>query len=316
MQWVLILPFCWLLAAELTSAADPTFDKRHEEFSALAQHHLTECDPSIPSSQWSCYRCISRADFDARDASGLYGFSAAEGKIAHQPVGKQVDTGYTSQIPYIVKLTEPGPGYLRMNMTATLKKVLLGFYKGNKHLVKPTEVVGGPYTNSHSFPFGFLSLDNYRTVHAAVMREMKEVLQWWTNQSLQHTATYGIRVYPRDSMLINHVDREDTHLASAVLQVDQTVDPDGGWPLEVLQPDGLPCEVYLQPGEMVLYEGARIKHGRPLRFNGDAFANVFSHFRPDNWHGTSDARKKAAIERADKQKAEAENLASSVRDAL
>ena len=117
-------------------------------------------------------------------------------------------------------------------------------------------------------------------------------------------------------MLINHVDREDTHLASDVLQVDQTVDPDGGWPLEVLQPDGLPCEVYLQLGEMVLYEGARIKHGRPMRFNGDAFANVFSRFRPDNWHGTSDARQKAAIERADKQKAEAENLASSVRDAL
>ena len=39
-------------------------------------------------------------------------------------------------------------------------------------------------------------------------------------------------------------------------------------------------EVYLQPGGMVLYEGARFIHGRPMRFNGTNFANIFSHFRP------------------------------------
>ena len=84
-------------------------------------------------------------------------------------------------------------------------------------------------------------------------------------------------------MLIDHVDRMDTHLArwllhaiscstrvtcgcwivggSAVLQVHQEVDSDGGWPLEVLLPDGNVGEVYLQPGEMVLYEGAWLRHG-------------------------------------------------------
>ena len=41
----------------------------------------------------------------------------------------------------------------------------------------------------------------------------------WCNMRLRHTSTYGVRIYRRDSMLIDHVDRMDTHLASAVLQV-------------------------------------------------------------------------------------------------
>ena len=69
-----------------------------------------------------------------------------------------------------------------------------------------------------------ISLDNHVSVHEAIVGEMKQVLQWWTKQPLRHTATYGVRVYPRDAMLINHVDREDTNLVSTVLQVDQQVD--------------------------------------------------------------------------------------------
>lgn len=30
-------------------------------------------------------------------------------------------------------------------------------------------------------------------------------------------------------------------------------------------------QVYMQPGEMVLYEGARIHHGRPMRLKGNEF---------------------------------------------
>merc|ERR1712176_186982 len=86
-------------------------------------------------------------------------------------------------------------------------------------------------------------------------------------------------------MGINHVDRGDTHIASAVLQVHQQVDEDGGWPLEVFSEEGDAYEVYLQPGEMVLYEGGRLRHGRPMRLQGDEFGNIFSHFAPLEWHG-------------------------------
>ena len=269
------------------------FANRHEEFTALSQHHVTPCDPEVPSSKWSCYRCISGTEFAARPKQ-LYGFTPEEARLAHQTEGKTVDTSYVRQIPFIRHLTN-GPGYLRMNMTDKMKQALLPWYAGKKAegQIKFDEVVEGGYTNSDKTPFGKIDMDRYPKVRSKIVAEMTQVLQWWTNQSLRHTATYGVRVYPRDAILINHVDREDTHLASAVLQVAQQVDEDGGWPLEVLQPDGNPCEVYLQPGEMVLYEGAWVKHGRPMRFKGTEFANVFSHYKPRNWSGTSELQQKA-----------------------
>ena len=56
-------------------------------------------------------------------------------------------------------------------------------------------------------------------VRKLITDEMQSILEWWTMLQLRHTSTYGVRVYHRGSMLINHVDRMDTHLASAVLQV-------------------------------------------------------------------------------------------------
>ena len=35
----------------------------------------------------------------------------------------------------------------------------------------------------------------------------------------------------------------------------------------------------------VLYEGARIHHGRPMRLKGDEFGNIFTHFAPLDWQG-------------------------------
>lgn len=130
-----------------------------------------------------------------------------------------------------------------------------------------------------------LNLDFYSDVRMLIQTEMLSVMQWWTQMRLRHTSTYGVRIYRRDAMLINHVDRSDTHLASAVVQIGQDVDEDGGWPLEVMLGNKSVGEVYLKPGEMVLYEGAWLRHGRPMRFKGTEFANFFTHFAPYDWNG-------------------------------
>jgi len=278
------------------------FDARSKEFEALAVGHAVNCnDQDTPSSQWSCSRCVAPADFHARKATE-YGFTKEEGRQSRRAEGEQTDTGYVEQIPFIRKLTN-GPGYFRMNMTASMRKTLLDWYhkKKSEGRLKFDEVIPGGYSNSQRINFGQINLDEHQEMRMQIITEMHDVLQWWTNQSLRHTSTFGVRVYPREGMLINHVDREDTHLASAVLQVAQEVDPDGGWPLEVLQPNGVPCEVYLQPGEMVLYEGAWLKHGRPMRFKGDEFANVFTHFKPRDWEGTWANRKNARIQNQNEQ---------------
>ena len=85
----------------------------------------------------------------------------------------------------------------------------------------------------------------------------------------------------QNAVLINHVDVRETHVASAILQVAQQTDV--GWPLELIEPDGSVIEVYMQPGQMLLYEGSRVPHGRPRRFEGDSFANIFAHYKPKDW---------------------------------
>ena len=52
-----------------------------------------------------------------------------------------------------------------------------------------------------------LNLDFYPAMRAIIAKEMQSVMQWWCKMHLRHTSTYGVRVYHRGSMLINHVDR-------------------------------------------------------------------------------------------------------------
>ena len=55
---------------------------------------------------------------------------------------------------------------------------------------------------------------------------------------------------------------------------------DKNWPLTVIDHKGNRKKVFLNPGEMVLYESAKIPHGRQFPFCGEFFDNLFVHFRP------------------------------------
>jgi len=251
---------------------------RAEEYESLMLNNPCEG----PSSDWSCVRKLDEEEYNARNPDE-YGFTKAESP--HRE-GVTIDYGYVKQIPSIPKVSQ-GPGYLHMKMPPKMWKLLKEWFNNNRGAIETHEAIPGGYTNNEWLGMTKLNLDGFPEIRSQIVREMQSVLQWWCDLRLKHTSTYGVRIYRRDSMLIDHVDRQDTHLASAVLQVAQTTDADGGWPLEVLLPNKTVGEVYLQPGEMVLYEGAWIRHGRPKRFKGDEFANVFTHFAPLEWKGPS-----------------------------
>ena len=48
-------------------------------------------------------------------------------------------------------------------------------------------------------------------------------MERWSGKRLKNSAIYGVRVYRRGSMLHNHVDRSDTHIISAIVNVAQQV---------------------------------------------------------------------------------------------
>jgi len=259
---------------------------RAEEFQSLVHDQRAPCVGT--SSQWSCVRYLSSKEVSERTSEN---FGFIEGENSYRGVGTTEDNSYVRHIPNMPVYNRPG--YLKMNFTQTMKDLLLEWYQERKlDSMEDHGVVGGGYMNDKAVSMDKINLDKFPDQHQGIIREMQQIGQWWSGIRLRHTSTFGIRVYRRGSMLINHVDRSSTHIISSVLQIGQEVDEDGGWPLEVVLPNNAGvAEVYLQPGEMVLYEGGRLKHGRPMRLKGTEFANAFTHFAPLDWNGPGRSRR-------------------------
>ena len=83
-----------------------------------------------------------------------------------------------------------------------------------------------------------------------------------------------------------HVDRPRTHVVSAIVHVANDLAPGQRWPLRIFSHDGTLHKIDFAPGDVVLYESARLVHGRPLALPGNEYANLFLHFRPRGWEKT------------------------------
>lgn len=114
----------------------------------------------------------------------------------------------------------------------------------------------------------------------ALRTELKAALlplaQGWCRRRLKSTYAYGMRIYHRGATLQLHRDRIETHVVGAILNIHQETDED--WALEIDDHSYKRHSIVLRPGEMLLYEGAKLLHGRPTPFRGKCFVNHFCHF--------------------------------------
>lgn len=115
---------------------------------------------------------------------------------------------------------------------------------------------------------------------------LKPMVEEWGDTELAPTSVYGIRRYHEGTRLLAHRDTTNTHILSAIVNIEQDVEEE--WPLEIEDNVYRSHEVYLQPGEMLLYESARLLHGRRTPLKGKSYSNVFIHFMPstDDWETT------------------------------
>eukprot|EP00931_Biecheleriopsis_adriatica_P005087 TRINITY_DN106648_c0_g1_i1.p1 TRINITY_DN106648_c0_g1~~TRINITY_DN106648_c0_g1_i1.p1 ORF type:complete len:453 (+),score=65.28 TRINITY_DN106648_c0_g1_i1:64-1422(+) len=245
-----------------------------------------------PSHIWSCIRQLSPEEVSQRRASD-FGVQVAQNGYA--PGDTRAARLDLDQMRLVHNFTDFDRGYLKMKMPEKLREKLIPWYeeRSNSFLQKHEGVM---HANHDEVDIHLVDLHesytlNMSFVRHAVINEVQEILQWWTGIPLRHTKTMGAQVYRRDAMLLSHLDNKRTQLVSAVLVLSQKVDENGGWPFEITHPlrAGV-TEVYLQPGEMLLYEGARLLHGRPMRLKGDEYVTVFSHFAPISWRGPDDER--------------------------
>jgi hypothetical protein len=242
-------------------------------------HNLYDYCVGDDSSKWSCVNRVDPDDYDERLGDSSYGWAVGENsgsrdrRLLH-------DTGYN----YSAEVPKLGTGYYKMTLPDSTRETLMKWWHKSKHKREPSEIVAGHYINDQDIPLAKLSLDNPENLHIKEMleKDMLPIMEYWVPMSvLKTTSTYGVRTYHRGNFMLNHFDRHDTHHASVVVNVDQ-VGCDEGWPLEVHLPFGV-REIYLQPGEVALYEGAKNMHGRPKRSQCDEYSNIFVHYTPHDY---------------------------------
>lgn len=114
------------------------------------------------------------------------------------------------------------------------------------------------------------------------MGELLRMHEAWSGAELIANNAYGLRVYRNQSNLQMHVDESATHIISSILHVGH--DPNGEpWPLVIEDLKGNTNEIYLERGDMLLYESSKCFHGRPRRYNGDWYSSLFTHYYPRDW---------------------------------
>ena len=167
-------------------------------------------------------------------------------------------------------------GFKKIQLPAELHKAVASYFNLHYLYSEPelSDAMGTFISSEHtSVPARMVELDDH--MRSVIREAMLPVLEQWAQRKLELTAIYGIREYRQGATLKLHVDKIETHHVSAIVNVYQYVNSD--WPLHIHDHDGNLHEIYMQPGEAILYESARLMHGRPEALDGVSYANFFIH---------------------------------------
>ena len=173
------------------------------------------------------------------------------------------------------------PGFSKKQLPKAAYQQIINFYLANKSQTRDEHVPGDFIYNEKKGAKSSTLVELPSALRQSIHDTMKPLMEEWCGETLEPTYVYGIRVYKDKAILKSHRDRLETHIISAIINVDQEVNED--WPLVIEDNYYREHHVLLKPGEMVFYEGGRLKHGRPIRLNGKSFANIFCHFKPASY---------------------------------
>ena len=219
------------------------------------------------------------ADMVAKEAH-MYGEKWTDADLNVIRSNHRINSEQPLRVPKFTK-----EGFKKAKIPAGLWREIQQWWHASKPAgsIHPESNIMG-YLNNKNIPNEMVEIsDRIRQQTFAVMGK---VLADWidpavypSNPELRGSACYGVRKYVRGNSLQRHVDRLDTHAISAILQIAQE-NIDEPWTLEIVDHQGKNHGVTMEPGEMILYESARLVHGRPHPLKGDAYYNLFVHFHP------------------------------------
>jgi prolyl 4-hydroxylase len=130
-----------------------------------------------------------------------------------------------------------------------------------------------------------LSLENVPHLKVELHKNLLELHKQWCGTEIEPTFIYGIRSYNTGARLAQHYDRIETHHISSIICVDKELGDCNcnDWALDVMGHDGNWHKVYMEPGEILLYESAAVLHGRDEPFKGNFYRGMFIHYKLKNY---------------------------------
>ena len=163
-------------------------------------------------------------------------------------------------------------GYQKVSTPTKLHESLVKFYQSaNKHQedwkrrdTTPNTMTYFNHWEANSQLIDFSS-DSGEKMRTFIWDEAQSVLEHWSGLNLSPSTLYG-RVYTNQSVIPPHVDAEP-FVISAIIRVAQE-DMNDPWIIEMIGHDRKAYNMSLGAGEMLLYEGASVIHGRPFAMNG------------------------------------------------
>ena len=169
-------------------------------------------------------------------------------------------------------------GFKKDKMDDQLFERIKKFYRSNIERNQPEFVKGGYVEIQKTGESGSDIVELPDELREEIHDSLKPRLEAWSKTELIPTFVYGIRIYKKGSILVPHRDKLKTHIISAIINVGQEIDAE--WPLVIEDNYYRKHHVFLNPGEVIFYESARLDHGRPYPLKGENFANIFCHFMP------------------------------------
>ena len=170
-------------------------------------------------------------------------------------------------------------GFVKRAIPRGLWLSIRDWYGQNSHLAKGERVAkrylkqtpGGA-----SRPSDILELPG--NLRRQVKLELAPVVEDWCNSTVCPTWVYGARIYRRGARLLAHRDRIDTHVLGVTMNAFQS--DDNGWPFRVQDHVYRWHTISMRPGQMIIFESARLLHERSQPLVSDRHVSVFSHFLP------------------------------------
>ena len=169
-------------------------------------------------------------------------------------------------------------GFTKEKLPAEIHNKIINFYKSNLSNKQEENVAGGYIQNAKEDKESSITIELPDQLRDEIHLSIQDQLEEWSGIKLLPTYVYGVRTYLDGAILNSHKDRKETHIIGTIINIDQKVRED--WYLEIEDHQKNIHKILLEPGEMIFYESATLKHGRPEPFSGDYYSNVFCHYMP------------------------------------